>query len=164
MTNHQQEDPVSLSSTNEFNSSSGEDSTSDSSSSSSSEEEEEEEDLMITKPIYMSKTTRNKEGSLNNQITNTNEEKGQLEEKNGDNSSEHTNRKKQITISKLDHQVIQDTSDNKLEFDGVDDTDDIDPELEYENWKIRELNRFKRDQDIIKQIELEKEDQLRRNN
>ena len=74
MTNHQQEDPVSLSSTNEFNSSSGEDSTSDSSSSSSSEEEE-EEDLMITKPIYMSKTTRNKEGSLNNQITNTNEEK-----------------------------------------------------------------------------------------
>lgn len=163
MTNHQQEDPA-LSSTNEFNSSSGEDSSSDSSSSSSSEEEEEEEDLMITKPIYMSKTTRNKEGSLNNQITNTNEEKGQLEEKSGDNSSEHTNRRKQITISKLDHQVIQDPSDNKLEFDGVDDTDDIDPELEYENWKIRELNRFKRDQDIIKQIELEKEDQLRRNN
>lgn len=78
MTNHQQEDPA-LSSTNEFNSSSGEDSSSDSSSSSSSEEEE--EDLMITKPIYMSKTTRNKKGSLNNQITNTNEEKGQLEEK-----------------------------------------------------------------------------------
>lgn len=163
MTTNQQKHTVTPSA-NESNSSSNEDSTTDSSS--SSEEEEEEEEVVITKPIYISKSIRNKNDCLNSQThKESNQKEGQSEEENSSDLNEDINKKKQITISKLDHQVIQvipEVNDNKLEFDGINDTDDINPELEYENWKQRELNRFKRDQDIIKQIELEKEDQLRR--
>ncbi|EMG49454.1 hypothetical protein G210_5778 [Candida maltosa Xu316] len=111
----------------------------DESSSSSSEEE-----VLITKPVYISKTQRNEPPKQNDDEA----------------SSE---RQKQIINSKLDQKIEpKESVTEKDEYDGIDDTDDINPEIEFENWKLRELERFKRDQEIIKQLELEKEDQLRR--
>lgn len=112
---------------------------SDDSSSSSSEEE------TIIKPVFISQ--RKSQQSTTKEISRVEEEQ----------------RKKEILNSKLDQKETSIEETQRDEFDGVDDTDDIEPELEYENWKTRELLRLKRDFEIIKQLELEKEDQLKRN-
>ena len=121
------------------NSSSSYESSDDSSSSSSSEEE------TIIKPVFISQ--RKSQQSTTKEISRVEEEQ----------------RKKEILNSKLDQKEASIEETQRDEFDGVDDTDDIEPELEYENWKTRELLRLKRDFEIIKQLELEKEDQLKRN-
>ena len=46
----------------------------------------------------------------------------------------------------------------------VDDTDDLDPELEYAEWKLRELKRIKRERDKLIEREKELEEMERRRN
>ncbi|KAG7662788.1 uncharacterized protein J8A68_003711 [[Candida] subhashii] len=115
---------------------------SDSSDSSSSEDEQ------IQKPIFISKKQRIKQLTQEDQKLNE-------------------DRQKQILLSKLENndsksltEVATDNADDL--FDGIDDTDDLDPEQEYDAWKQRELMRFERDQKIIEQQELQKEEELRR--
>lgn len=50
----------------------------------------------------------------------------------------------------------------KDEYDDIDDTDDIDPEEEYKAWTQREVERFIRDREIIKQQDLEFQEALKR--
>ncbi|KAI9883494.1 MAG: hypothetical protein M1823_004740 [Watsoniomyces obsoletus] len=50
------------------------------------------------------------------------------------------------------------------EIDEVDDTDGLDPEGELAAWKLRELQRVKRDRDAIEQAEKEREEIERRRN
>lgn len=47
-------------------------------------------------------------------------------------------------------------------FNDVDDTDGIDPEAEYAAWKLRELQRIKRDRDEMAQLAREQEEVERR--
>ena len=54
--------------------------------------------------------------------------------------------------------------DEDLNADEVDDTDDIDPEMERAAWKLRELKRVKRDREAIEQAEKEREEVERRRN
>ncbi|KAK6463685.1 hypothetical protein DFJ63DRAFT_312994 [Scheffersomyces coipomensis] len=127
---------------NESSSSSEYDSNQSSSDEDSSSSEEEEK--LMLKPIFVSKSKRQSQDQLT-----------------------PTTNSKDITISKLDNL----TQDDKLDvsnlnddnnFDGIDDTDDIDPEQEYNAWKQRELNRYNRDQLILQQQDSTKDDQLRR--
>lgn len=60
------------------------------------------------------------------------------------------------------HQQIDAKEAVKEDFDGVDDTDNLDPEQEYEMWKLREKERKKRDRQKLEEVENEKEDALRR--
>lgn len=48
------------------------------------------------------------------------------------------------------------------EFDGVDDTDDLDPELEFAQWQQRNECRLTRDREAQAKAETEKDDLLRR--
>lgn len=49
------------------------------------------------------------------------------------------------------------------DFDGVDDTDDVEPEKEYELWRNREKFRKDRDRRKLALLEEEKEEAVRRN-
>lgn len=59
------------------------------------------------------------------------------------------------------HQVEQKTLE-KIPFDGVDDTDNIDPKAEYEAWQNRERARRERDIQRVREVEEAKEDAIRR--
>ena len=54
--------------------------------------------------------------------------------------------------------------DGDVEVEEVDDTDDIDPEMERAAWKLRELKRVKRDREAIEEAEKEREEVERRRN
>ncbi|KAL9597724.1 MAG: hypothetical protein Q9179_004162 [Wetmoreana sp. 5 TL-2023] len=54
--------------------------------------------------------------------------------------------------------------DEDIDADEVDDTDDIDPEMERAAWKLRELKRVKRDREAIEKAEKEREEIERRRN
>ncbi|KAK4690133.1 microfibrillar-associated protein 1, partial [Lecanoromycetidae sp. Uapishka_2] len=54
--------------------------------------------------------------------------------------------------------------DDVQEVEIVDDTDDLDPETERAAWKLRELQRVKRDRDAIETAEKEREEVERRRN
>lgn len=102
---------------------------------SSLEEEEEEEEVRVT-PKFISKRKDKKTVGPNTS---------------GNGTSDETSdeRKRAALLSRLDN--IQEKGEEKTEdskesdIHQVDDTDDLDPELEYENWKQRERARFLRD-------------------
>ncbi|KAI9678622.1 MAG: hypothetical protein M1817_005679 [Caeruleum heppii] len=54
--------------------------------------------------------------------------------------------------------------DEAGEIDAIDDTDDLDPEAERAAWKLRELQRIKRDRESIEEAEKEREEIERRRN
>ncbi|KAL8833336.1 MAG: hypothetical protein Q9170_004325 [Blastenia crenularia] len=54
--------------------------------------------------------------------------------------------------------------DGDVDAGEVDDTDDIDPEMERAAWKLRELKRVKRDREAIEEAEKEREEIERRRN
>ncbi|KAI4118815.1 MAG: hypothetical protein LQ345_001208 [Seirophora villosa] len=54
--------------------------------------------------------------------------------------------------------------DEDLDVNEVDDTDNVDPEMERAAWKLRELKRIKRDREAIEEAEKEREEIERRRN
>lgn len=66
-----------------------------------------------------------------------------------------TKSSREVLLSQLE---LKDAKVDSEEKYAVDDTDDLDPELEYNNWKLREKARFLRDQQIIREAEMEKEE------
>ncbi|MCJ1232428.1 hypothetical protein MMC14_000380 [Varicellaria rhodocarpa] len=54
--------------------------------------------------------------------------------------------------------------DEEIGGDTIDDTDGLDPEAEYEAWKLREFKRVKRERDTIETAEKEREEVDRRRN
>lgn len=60
------------------------------------------------------------------------------------------------------HQQIDTKEAVKEKYDSIDDTDNVDPEKEYEMWKLREKTRRNRDRRRLEEIEKEKEELLRR--
>lgn len=60
------------------------------------------------------------------------------------------------------HQKIESNNAEIQDFDGVEDTDDVDPEKEYALWKERERFRRERDRQKLADFEREKEDAVRR--
>ena len=127
-----------------------------------SEENEEEEEKSV--PIFISSNSRNQKKQVNN---NNNED---IENEN----EQIIKRKKEDNINNLikkekDKKSNNKESDIKKENNDLlnimpDDTDNPDDQIEYENWKIRELNRIKRqmEEKEIKKKE-QKEIERRRN-
>lgn len=69
----------------------------------------------------------------------------------------------QITLAKAEHhQLLQDKAVEKADYDGVDDTDDVNPEQEYKEWILREKQRKARDTLRMHEAEEAKEDAVRR--
>ena len=127
-----------------------------------SEENEEEEEESI--PIFISSNARNKTKEVNNNINNEDIE---------DENEKIIKRKKEDNINNLIKQEKEKKSNNKEKdikkenndlLNMPDDTDNPDDQIEYENWKIRELNRIKRqmEEKEIKKKE-QKEIERRRN-
>lgn len=68
-----------------------------------------------------------------------------------------------LAIAKAEFHSLLDAKEAKIsEFGDVDDTDNIDPDAEYNSWKLRERHRRQRDRVRLEQLETEKEDILRR--
>ncbi|CUM63311.1 uncharacterized protein PRCAT00000882001 [Priceomyces carsonii] len=68
---------------------------------------------------------------------------------------------KALVASKMDAMSQRSTVEMDV-FDGVDDTDDIDPEGDYEAWKRREKERYVRDRALLEAQEAAKNDKYRR--
>lgn len=108
----------------------------------SGEEESESEEEVLLKPVYIKK-------------------RHQGEEKTVDADT------KESILSQIEHGIRNEqkkpTQLNEDDED-LDDTDDLDPEMEYESWKIREADRLKRDRDLLIAKEKEQEEiELQRN-
>lgn len=58
--------------------------------------------------------------------------------------------------------TIEQKSIQKLPFDGVDDTDNLDPRAEFDAWQHRERSRRERDVQRIRDLEEAKEEAVRR--
>ncbi|OBA24031.1 hypothetical protein METBIDRAFT_36263 [Metschnikowia bicuspidata var. bicuspidata NRRL YB-4993] len=66
-------------------------------------------------------------------------------------------------LAKAEHlQQVDSKTLEKVPFDGIDDRDDMRPEDEYTQWKLREAARKKRDALLLEETELSKEDAVRR--
>lgn len=72
-------------------------------------------------------------------------------------------RRKDITLQKAER-VPSGNSNHTDEFNGVDDTDYVDVEAEYEAWVEREKHRQTRDRNEAIEKENEKENEIRRRN
>ena len=127
-----------------------------------SEENEEEEEESV--PIFISSNSRNQKKQVNN---NNNED---IENEN----EQIIKRKKEDNINNLikkekDKKSNNKESDIKKENNDLlnimpDDTDNPDDQIEYENWKIRELNRIKRQMEEKKKKKKEQKEIERRRN
>lgn len=117
---------------------------------------------VVLKPVFLSRNQRksheNLQKSKQNDI-NRGIEEGRIDEK----VISEIDRKKAIILNKAGHEVNTEKIDGN-EFDGVDDADDVDPENEYEDWKIRENGRYKRDRERMAQEEQTKDEKVRRDN
>ncbi|OAV88528.1 hypothetical protein, variant [Puccinia triticina 1-1 BBBD Race 1] len=129
---------------------------SSSSSSSSGDEEEEESDesseklVPIYKPVFITK--RNRE-TIPSQQTQT---EADLEAK----RLEEEELRKKASQKLVEETLIREIAEKEADqvFPDVDDTDGLDPEAEFEAWKLRELTRLRRDREALIQRAKEKEE------
>ncbi|KAI7967621.1 hypothetical protein MJO29_000898 [Puccinia striiformis f. sp. tritici] len=129
-----------------------EDSSGSSSGSGDSESSSEEEKLVpIYKPVFITK--RNRETILNQP---NNQSETELENK----RIEEDQRRKLSTQKLVEQTLIREISEKEVDqvFPDVDDTDGLDPESEFESWKLRELKRLRRDREILIKRAKEKEE------
>ncbi|PVU91964.1 hypothetical protein BB561_004109 [Smittium simulii] len=109
----------------------------------SSEYESDDIISTIQKPVFVAKSQRKSKIIQFNSQSNTEilkEEDYELE----------LEKRREETLRLAALHVVQETETPAVEenMDMVDDTDGIDEEKEYEEWKIRELGRIKRDEDL----------------
>lgn len=124
--------------------------------SSSGEEESEEEapPVPIYKPVFVSKRNRDTLGKKEGALNGANDEEAELKLQ-----AELEERRKQSTY--LAGEAIKrglaekESGDRQPELD---DTDGLDPEGEFEAWKLRELMRIKRDREAMYAREKEREE------
>ncbi|GME95060.1 unnamed protein product [[Candida] boidinii] len=142
-----------------------------SSESSEDEDEEDEEDEETssseeeyTKPVFISRNKRN---------TTANTTKTKVIKQEQDNSSNESNKSHATAFREIERSVNIMAHDDSLtrkensidvveNVEGLDDTDDVDPALEYSLWKQREMARLKRDRDVLIQQEREREEREER--
>lgn len=124
--------------------------------SSSGEEESEEEapPAPIYKPVFVSKRNRDTLGKKEGIVNGENDEEAELKLQ-----AELEERRKQSTY--LAGEAIKRGMADKESTErvpDVDDTDGLDPEGEFEAWKLRELMRIKRDKEAMYAREKEREE------
>lgn len=129
---------------------SGEEEEDTSGSESESESESEDEQAVFARPKFIPKSQRNKPTEKNKQV----EEKSNATKERTLEIIESTIRSERAERNSA---KLASTSLGDEEVLAIDDTDGIDPEQEFEDWKKREKARMKRDRDIIVQMEMEKE-------
>jgi microfibrillar-associated protein 1 len=130
----------------------------------SSEEEESEEEAprrVMIRPMFIKKDKRN--GAAMKEVEKTDDQLIAVEEE----------RRRKAADEIVEEQIRKDIAakeagkknwDDEEEEDEVDDTDGLDPEAEYAAWKLRELQRIKRDRQAIEEREKELAELERRKN
>lgn len=137
-------------------------SSSDTSGSDSESYESSSSEEVVLKPIFVSKKQR-KSHEKPNEKSNARTNRSSPTEVAGNADREDVNRKKEIALKKASREVRIEEADG-VEFDGIDDTDDIYPEKEYEEWRRREKDRYRRDRELMMQEEEMKDEIVRRGN
>lgn len=137
-------------------------STNDTSGSDSESYESSSSEEVVLKPVFVSKNQRKSHvNQQNSKSTDTN--RGTQTEVVVTKEIGGIDRKKEIALNKASHEVKVEKTEGD-EFDGIDDADDIYPEKEYDEWRIREKDRYKRDRERIMQEEQIKDEIVRRGN
>ncbi|CUM49784.1 Splicing factor, Prp19-binding domain-containing protein [Debaryomyces fabryi] len=137
-------------------------SSSDTSGSDAESYESSSSEEVVLKPIFVSRKQRKSHEKQNGKPKASTNRSSQTEVPiNKD--TEDVDRKKEITLNKASHEVKIEKADGD-EFDGIDDTDDIYPEREYQEWRIREKDRYARDREVMVQEEEMKDEIVRRGN
>ncbi|KAK4057014.1 hypothetical protein OIO90_001914 [Microbotryomycetes sp. JL221] len=115
------------------------------------EEEEEEEPKVMFKPVFVSKRNRDTV-----QQTQKDNDPDQIEQQR---QVEIEERKKQ-SQNLIAESIMRELAEKEAveTFPDVDDTDGLDPEAEFEAWKLRELKRIKRDKEARYAREKEREE------
>lgn len=126
-----------------------------------SDESEEESGGQMLKPVFIPKDSRQ---TIKEQEAKLLQEEQREQEKRFE-AEERKNQTRQLVadsilkMNEIDKEAAVDNdSDNGL----PDDTDDVDDELEYGSWKVREITRLKRDAEEREVFILEKAEILRR--
>lgn len=133
--------------------------------SSSEEEEEESSEDELRKQLRMSRPIFVKKNAVANKLEKTEDqvwEEEQAKKKAQAHELVRTELERQAEENKA-RKKYWDDEDVAVEED-VDDTDDLDPEMEYAEWKLRELKRIKRERDKLIEREMELEEMERRRN
>lgn len=137
----------------------------DSFSSSDEEDEEDEEEIRnIIRPIFVPKHLRE---TIKEKERKEAEEALRLAQQTIFNEEKKQKLRIQVaeSIRKLDEKdAMNAETDKDSDIERPDDTDDLDDPLEFANWKIREINRLKRDSMQRQEYELEKKEVERRRN
>ncbi len=130
---------------------------------SGSDEYSEEESAPIFKPVFVPKEKRitiieHEEKLLQDEIA------LQTKKQQQDERANQTRMLVADSIRKTDELKELRDEDNDSDAGLPDDTDNLDEELEFENWKVREIMRLKRDAEEREAVMIEKADLLRRRN
>mmetsp|Transcript_4121 Transcript_4121/g.5295 ORF Transcript_4121/g.5295 Transcript_4121/m.5295 type:complete len:470 (+) Transcript_4121:39-1448(+) len=126
-------------------------------------DESEDEEGQILKPIFVPKNQRETIKEAEQKALAEEAKKKKLILKKEDEKRRTRDMIAQI-IRKESEQVSKHLDGNDSENDMPDDRDELDEALEYEAWKVRELQRIKRDKDDRQQMEDEKKETERRRN
>lgn len=137
-------------------------SSSDTSGSDAESYESSSSEEVVLKPIFVSRKQRKSHEKPNGKPKASTNRSSQTEVPINKNK-EDVDRKKEIALNKASHEVKIEKADGD-EFDGIDDTDDIYPEREYQEWRIREKDRYARDREVMVQEEEMKDEIMRRGN
>lgn len=114
---------------------------------SGSEESSSSDDEVMVRPVFVSKTKRIKNKTQIDTATDTTD----------------SSKAREIALERAENlgtiEVIEGANEA---FDGVDDSDDVEPEKEYTEWRGRERKRYERDMALLREEEKAHEDKLRR--
>lgn len=119
---------------------SGNESDSSTSSSGSSSSSSSENQMTLAKPVFI----RKPKPSASKQTT--------------------LSKSRSALLARIDQQsqLLEVTDSTKESFDGIDDTDDLDPEAEFDEWQRREVARMERDTAVMRELEEEQLELLKR--
>ena len=123
------------------------------------EEEEEEDTKVLLKPIFIPKGRR----ETQQEMERLEREEQVLEQQKSLTRGTRRQETRQWLVddkrrSDGDGRQITNGVDNRVLFEEIDDSDEVNPQEEYAAWKIRELQRLKRDYEEMLRSEKEKEE------
>jgi len=126
-------------------------------------DESEEEEAVIMKPVFI---PREKRQTLSLAEARRIEEEAQMEKNKVAEEARKQQTRAQLaeSIKRMDEAKDVDATDGDSDAGLPDDTDDLDDDMEFENWKLREILRLKRDSEEREKEALEKAEILRRRN
>eukprot|EP00903_Cladosiphon_okamuranus_P017448 g16072.t1 len=125
--------------------------------------DDEGENEQVLKPVFVPRARR--ETAMERaRLENEEKEKEQKRNIEKENRKRETRQLAAQVVRREEEMTENHLGDNESEGDAPDDDDDLDEELAFEEWKVRELNRVRKEKEERESAIKEREDTLRRRN